>query len=245
MRKIAVLPSCLALLLSGSLMSCNEPPKPTIDPNLEANKHPVVADLEHRVGPGETLAVISQWYTGKPTNWAAIKGANPGLNPNKLRLGQVVIIPGDMVIRREPIPRSFMKASSAKSNKKAPASVLKTEDTPTSPFGGASSGGGEIVEKPMDLGSGSAPSDFGGGESQRIPANTIPPNTDPGSKATLDDLLGDAPSSSGSGSSGSAPVAQPTVEQPKSTGSNGAAKDKPAGGSDAEREKLLDELLSQ
>lgn len=240
MRKTALHPLLLggALLLAGGFVGCSEHAPPKVDPNAEAMKHPVVADLEHRVGPGETMAIISKWYTGKPTNWSAIKAANPGINPNRLKLGQTIIIPGDMVVRREPIPRSFIKSSggSTKSAKKAPASVLKTDETPTAP----KDTGSEIIEKPIDLGS-SGPSDSDFPDTKKPTAPVTVPDSG-GSKATLDDLLGDSPSSGSEPSVKSGEAKMPSSGSPKDGGSAPA---KPAGGSDAEREKLLDELLSQ
>lgn len=67
--------------------------------------------LEHHVQySGETLAIISAWYTGKATNWNTILAANPGLRPDRIRIGQVINVPKDLVVKSEPMPKSFMKS---------------------------------------------------------------------------------------------------------------------------------------
>jgi|GEM_PF-2031237 len=58
---------------------------------------------------GETLAVIAKWYTGTSDNWKEIKKANPNLNPNRMNLGDVILIPERLVTRRSPLPRSAVK----------------------------------------------------------------------------------------------------------------------------------------
>jgi hypothetical protein len=49
--------------------------------------------IEHRVIPGETMATIAQWYTGDTTLWPVIAQHNLGLNPFKLKGGEVVRVP--------------------------------------------------------------------------------------------------------------------------------------------------------
>jgi hypothetical protein len=68
--------------------------------------------VEHVIQyPGETLALIAQWYTGSTANWTAILEYNEDLRPTALRLGQVVRIPAGMVDREEPLPESFVRRS--------------------------------------------------------------------------------------------------------------------------------------
>ena len=42
---------------------------------------------------GETLGVISSWYTGTPRFWRDIKAANPRLDERRIRLGQEIQVP--------------------------------------------------------------------------------------------------------------------------------------------------------
>ncbi len=48
---------------------------------------------EHKVRPGETLSMIARQYLGDANKWRAIRDANPGLNPDLLKVGQVIRIP--------------------------------------------------------------------------------------------------------------------------------------------------------
>jgi hypothetical protein len=43
--------------------------------------------------PGETLATIAKWYAGDTTLWPVIAQHNLGLNPFKLKGGEVVRVP--------------------------------------------------------------------------------------------------------------------------------------------------------
>ncbi len=58
---------------------------------------------------GETLAIISKWYTGKFSNWKDIVEANPGLNPKRIRKGNIIKIPNDLLITKKPLPEEFVQ----------------------------------------------------------------------------------------------------------------------------------------
>lgn len=91
-------------------------------------ENPPVADLIHKVSfQGETLALIANWYTGKTTNWKIIKDANPNLKPERMYLGQEIVIPGNLVSRREPLPKKFLQDMAAKKK-------LTPEGTPVDPL---------------------------------------------------------------------------------------------------------------
>ncbi len=63
---------------------------------------------EHEVHwPGETLSVISKWYTGKYQNWKKLVNHNPELNPNRIKIGQKVYLPKGLLKTREPLPQKF------------------------------------------------------------------------------------------------------------------------------------------
>ena len=65
--------------------------------------------FEHRVKwPGETLSLIAKWYTGSYGNWKAIVPANPGLNPNRIAVGDVINIPPEMMKTKKPLPRKVV-----------------------------------------------------------------------------------------------------------------------------------------
>lgn len=61
----------------------------------------------HKVAvPGETLAIVAQWYTGKAQNWKTILVHNPSLEITRIRIGDQIRIPEYMLVKRAPLPRS-------------------------------------------------------------------------------------------------------------------------------------------
>jgi hypothetical protein len=65
--------------------------------------------FEHRVTwSGETLSLIARWYTGHYGNWKAIAQANPGLNPNRILVGNIIYIPPEMMKTKKPLPRKVV-----------------------------------------------------------------------------------------------------------------------------------------
>jgi hypothetical protein len=78
--------------------------------------------------PGESLSHISKWYTGKYANWKMIAKANPGLNPNRIRKGEKILIPQALLKRQKPLPKDFVAKVTAKPEQTK--GEMKTE-TPT------------------------------------------------------------------------------------------------------------------
>jgi hypothetical protein len=65
--------------------------------------------FEHRVKwSGETLALIAKWYTGRYGNWRAIARANPGLNPNRIAVGNIIYVPPEMMKTQKPLPQKVV-----------------------------------------------------------------------------------------------------------------------------------------
>ena len=65
--------------------------------------------FEHRVKwSGETLSLIAKWYTGRYGSWKAIAQANPGLNPNRIAVGNIINIPPEMMKTKKPLPRKVI-----------------------------------------------------------------------------------------------------------------------------------------
>lgn len=101
-----------------------KPTTPEAEPAQQQPKY-----LVHKVRwPDETLSVISQWYTGKARNWKTLADANPKLNPNRIFRGNEIHIPGDLLKRREPMPKRFVARLAQKSKKKK--SPSKPSPTP-------------------------------------------------------------------------------------------------------------------
>ena len=75
--------------------------------NIEKSEKP--AYYVHTVRwPGEMLYIISKWYTGKFKNSIAIANANPKLNPNRIFIGNKILIPEALLKTSEPMPKSFV-----------------------------------------------------------------------------------------------------------------------------------------
>jgi hypothetical protein len=76
-----------------------------------ANKHRPDY-FKHKVQwPGETLSLIAKWYTGRYGNWRALAKENPGLNPNRIAVGNIINIPTEMLKSKEPLPRKVVAKS--------------------------------------------------------------------------------------------------------------------------------------
>jgi hypothetical protein len=54
--------------------------------------------------PGESLSLIASWYTGSSKNWRKLAKFNPRLNPNRIRDGQVIMIPTALLKTRVALP---------------------------------------------------------------------------------------------------------------------------------------------
>lgn len=57
---------------------------------------------------GETLVAISLWYTGSADNWKRLVDANNGLNPRRVRVGDKILIPGELMKTQKAMPADFM-----------------------------------------------------------------------------------------------------------------------------------------
>ena len=76
---------------------------------------------------GEMLMYISQWYTGTTANWREIAAANPGLDPKRIRIDDVINIPEELIKIRTPMPRDYL-SSYPKKDRYSPA-VKSTSPT--------------------------------------------------------------------------------------------------------------------
>jgi hypothetical protein len=81
---------------------------------------PEVKYLNHKIKwSGENLILISRWYTGSANNWKRLAKANPGIDPRRIKIGDSILIPEDLLKTRRPMPIEFL--SSATDKKKEPA----------------------------------------------------------------------------------------------------------------------------
>jgi hypothetical protein len=94
----------------GAKFSSSEDEEPSNKPQSEASAAQKQTNcFEHRVKwSGETLSLIAKWYTGRYGNWKAIAKANPGLNPNRIAVGDIIHIPPEMMKTKKPLPRKVV-----------------------------------------------------------------------------------------------------------------------------------------
>ncbi|MBP9838497.1 MAG: LysM peptidoglycan-binding domain-containing protein [Proteobacteria bacterium] len=212
----------LLLIVSLTFSSCMKKtaPPPPVQNKVEIPEER--KDLVHKVSfQGETLALIANWYTGKSTNWKLIKEANPKLIPEKMNIGQSILIPGNLVIQREPLNKKFMQSFGKKGNtatqpavvspvtdSQIPAEIIKDSNPPADVIVAPT----EEKQQQPNSEVITAPSVPVGTPAEVVEKNVQVPETVPPAKDTAE-VLKDVPA------------------KPKAT--------------DEEREKLLDELLSQ
>jgi hypothetical protein len=56
---------------------------------------------------GESMSLIARWYTGSSKNWRKLAKANPRINPNRIKKGNVIVIPTKLLKTREPLPQKI------------------------------------------------------------------------------------------------------------------------------------------
>jgi LysM repeat protein len=85
------------------------------------------AYYEHKVRwPGESLSIIAKWYTGSLENWKVLSKINPGIDPNRIQMGERVRIPENLLKTRKPMPENFVASfAQEKKGTGAPAPELK------------------------------------------------------------------------------------------------------------------------
>ncbi len=100
---------CFLTLMIISLICCGcdmaGKKKAEWKPAEPVNRPPYI----HTVSlPGETLQIISEWYTGDIKNWEAIAGANPNFDYDKMTPGSRVFIPQDLLKITEPLTHEYI-----------------------------------------------------------------------------------------------------------------------------------------
>lgn len=75
---------------SPDVEEVDEPTEPTnATPTPEVKQQTIL----YTVKPGENLSAIAKKFLGSPTRWREIAKLNPRINPNKLGIGQMLVIP--------------------------------------------------------------------------------------------------------------------------------------------------------
>lgn len=72
-----------------------------------------ITSVVHSVSKkGETLSAIARRYTGAASNWKKLEAANPKINPHRLRIGDRIVVPGELIAAAEqPTARASLKES--------------------------------------------------------------------------------------------------------------------------------------
>lgn len=86
------------LALVFILISCKEPPKPLPPPPPKFIEHTVKYQ-------GETVASLAAWYLGDLKRWKEIVDVNPGLKPEKIKIGDIILIPTESIVKTDPFPK--------------------------------------------------------------------------------------------------------------------------------------------
>lgn len=124
-------------------------PEEEIPPDILEKKvpsSPKPRPFVHKVRwQGEMLTYISRWYTGTVNNWRAIANANPKLNPNRIFIGDEIIIPEELVKTRTPLPRDYLPSSQEIKTSPSPTSQSKDESGDIELFGPVG-----IDQKPLE-----------------------------------------------------------------------------------------------
>lgn len=101
---------CMLCVCSCSLLQAiTEDTKPMLD-NQKAQLASVSGTnyFSHIIRwPGENLSRISMWYTGTVNNWMRIQEVNSLIDPKQIDIGDTILIPGNLLITREPMPMEF------------------------------------------------------------------------------------------------------------------------------------------
>lgn len=82
----AIYASLVATCVSGCFLVAETPTPQPVDSLVHTVKH-----------PGETLGVLSSWYTGTPRHWREIQASNPTLDPRRIKIGNTIHIPRHLI----------------------------------------------------------------------------------------------------------------------------------------------------
>lgn len=215
MRKNICLNNLIALIVIAAAVTCCTPkrePEP-----LPPAPPPKPVMIEHVVQySGETLGLIARWYTGKTANWQRIVDANPGLVPERINLGDRILIPEEIVVERSPLPKRAVKAALGKGSTDGGKETVTVDAERLVETGDPENSEEVLLEESSELGD--AP--LAETEIEAIPEASEP-------EPSVAEL-----------------VEMPDSEESSEVAQEKPEEEVPADG-DEERERLLDELLAQ
>jgi len=92
-----------------------------LPPEVKAEPKPQETHIAHTVKwSGETLSIISLWYTGDQGNWKALAQTNPNLNPNRIYVGNEILIPAVLLKTQNSLPKEYVDRFYSKAKKEKP-----------------------------------------------------------------------------------------------------------------------------
>jgi hypothetical protein len=105
----------------------HEAPPPS---QVKAEPKPRETHIAHTVKwSGETLSIISLWYTGNQGNWKAIAQTNANLDPNRIYVGNEILIPVGLVKTQNSLPKEFVDRFYSKAKKEKPKPIPNSGQT--------------------------------------------------------------------------------------------------------------------
>ena len=120
----------VVLICNGCISTGAKKTKTEWKPAESVSRPPYVHTVKHS---GETLRIISKWYTGDVNNWEALADANPNIDYENMVTGSRLFIPENLLKTAEPLTEEFIDAYLQKSKpevkktvKKKPVSKPKT-----------------------------------------------------------------------------------------------------------------------
>lgn len=79
---------------------------------ITGSAHNHRSDYRHTIRyKGESLGLISLWYTGSAGNWKKLKRYNQIKSNASLHLGQVVRIPRALLVKQRRMPKRFVQGA--------------------------------------------------------------------------------------------------------------------------------------
>jgi hypothetical protein len=101
-------------------------------PLIEAPSKPPI--FSHKVKwPQETLYSIALWYTGSGNHWKQIAAANPFIDPDRIHIGDTIVIPPSLIKTRRSMPSGFLiikKKTGERPAVKRPSTSVVPSDPP-------------------------------------------------------------------------------------------------------------------
>lgn len=133
-----IITRCLLVVMMGWVVSCSRMPSTLHEESAQTPNLPQTAEalpkrlpqqenlspqtIPEKAAPfahevkwqRETLFSIALWYTGTGNNWKRLADANPTIKPRRIHIGDIILIPEDLLKTRQPLPAEFIGSRSGK-----------------------------------------------------------------------------------------------------------------------------------